>query len=73
MDVPLSSGLLVAFPGDAVEAPLINTLSFSAGQTRANNAVLALAGDGSGTIKVVVVALSEGTADVLLDVSGYFQ
>jgi len=38
---------------------------------RANNAVLQLAHDGSGTVKVQ--ADTAGPVDLLIDVTGYFQ
>jgi hypothetical protein len=68
---PVGSGHLTLYPGDAVQAPLAGTINFSANQTRANNAVLPLASDGSGTIKVL--AGTGGTVDFILDVNGYFQ
>jgi PKD repeat protein len=68
---PVGSGHLTLYPGDAVQAPLAGTINFSANQTRANNAMLPLASDGSGTIKVL--AGSGGTVDFILDVNGYFQ
>ena len=68
---PVGPGYLTLFPGDAVQAPLTSTINFSANQTRANNAVLPLASDGSGTINVL--AGTGGTVDFILDVNGYFQ
>jgi hypothetical protein len=49
----------------------VSTINFSPGQNRANNAVLRLAVDGTGTIKVKNA--SAGTVDFVLDVNGYFQ
>jgi hypothetical protein len=69
---PQAAGALTAFPGDAAQPPDLGTLSFAAGQVRANNAMLLLAGDGSGTIKILA-SLPQGTTGVLLDVNGYFQ
>jgi hypothetical protein len=68
---PARSGYLTLYPGDAVQAPLATMINFSANQTRANNAVLPLASDESGTIKVL--AGTGGTVDFILDVNGYFQ
>jgi pseudomonalisin len=68
--LPLAPGFLTVYPGHA-QLPLASTLDFSAGQVRANNAVLSLAGDGSGTINVYLG--STANADLLLDVNGYFQ
>ena len=50
---------------------MVSTINFSANQTRANNAVLPLASDRSGTISVL--AGTGGTVDFILDVNGYFQ
>jgi hypothetical protein len=64
-------GFLTFFPGDAA-VPGTSTINFKPGRVIANNAVLALASSGSGTL-----ALSNFTASqpvqVLIDVSGYFQ
>jgi hypothetical protein len=68
---PVGPGHLTLYPGDAVLAPLASTINFSANQTRANNTLLALASDGSGTIKVL--AGTGGTVDFILDVNGFFQ
>jgi len=48
-----------------------STLNFSAGQTRANNAVVWLATDGTGSLAATNGSL--GSVHVILDVSGYFQ
>jgi hypothetical protein len=50
-------------------APLVSTLNYVAGQTRANNAVAPL-GDGG---QVSVLCSPSGTTHVVLDVNGYFQ
>jgi hypothetical protein len=68
---PVAAGHLAVCPGDAASAPLVSTINFSPGQNRANNAVLRLAVDGTGTIKVKNA--SAGTVDFVLDVNGYFQ
>jgi hypothetical protein len=67
---PQSAGELTIYPGD-VQLPLASTISFGAGQVRANDAVLTLAGDGSGSINIY--AAITGTANLILDVNGYFQ
>jgi hypothetical protein len=68
---PPAAGNVSLFPGD-VAAPLVSTINFTAGLTRANNAVVRLASSGSGTL-----ALRNNTAGqsvhVVVDVSGYFQ
>lgn len=67
---PGAAGILGAFPGNAF--PLgTSTLSFVAGVTRANNAVLELATDGSGSL--LVFNASGSTSNVVLDVNGYFK
>ena len=68
---PVGPGYLTLYPGDGAQVPLASTLNFSSGQTRANNAVMPLASDGTGTIKVL--AGTGGTVDFILDVNGYFQ
>ena len=62
-------GFLVLFPGDAFGPPLASTINFTAGVTRANNAVVPL--DGSGTINVKNG--SAAAVHFVLDVNGYFQ
>jgi hypothetical protein len=69
---PTSSGYAVLFPGGA-DVPLASTINFSAGQVQANNAVLALAADGTGTLSAVVAMADQGTVDLVLDVNGYFE
>lgn len=63
-------GHLTLFPGDFLLLPNTSTINFQAGQTRANNAVLSLAGDGSLGIQPAVTG--SGTVHVILDVTGYF-
>jgi hypothetical protein len=67
---PTASGSLVLYPGDQ-PVPVANTVSFRAGRTRANNAILKIATDGSGTLGV-----SNGSAapvQFIVDVNGYFE
>ena len=65
---PDAGGFLILFAGDA--APLASTLSYRAGQTRANNFVVDLTP--VGTLSVGCGQLS-GRADVIVDVNGYFE
>jgi hypothetical protein len=65
-----AAGYLTLFAGDAQSPPLVSSINFTAGLTRANNAVVPLATDGSGTIKVT--SGSVGAVDFVLDVNGYF-
>jgi hypothetical protein len=67
---PGAGGFLQALPGGS-GAAVTSTISFNAGTTRANNAVLSLAANGTGSI---VVRSGTGVpVDFLLDVTGYFQ
>jgi hypothetical protein len=66
---PTSSGHVAAFPaGGAV--PNASSLNFSAGQTRANNAIIPL---GSGGAISVNSVLPSGSVHFILDVTGYFE
>jgi hypothetical protein len=67
---PVASGFLKLYPGDGL-APLASSINFSAAQTRANNAIVLLATDGSGTLRVQNG--STGTVHFILDVNGYFE
>lgn len=64
------AGSLVLYPGDGM-APNTSTISFAANQTRANNAHVRLATDGSGTLRIQNT--SPGTVDVVVDVTGYYR
>jgi hypothetical protein len=65
-----AAGVFSIYPGNAF--PLgPTTLNFGVGQIRANNAVLELATDGSGTIGVLNA--SAGSNHILVDVNGYWQ
>jgi hypothetical protein len=68
--VPSAPGYFSLFPGDAAD-PGSSNLNFGAGRIRANNAVLRLAADGTGT--VAVLNGSAGANHLILDVNGYFQ
>jgi hypothetical protein len=66
---PSAPGSLTFYPGNAF--PLgTSTINFWTGATRANNAILKLATDGSGTIGVQNAA--NGATHVIVDVNGYF-
>jgi hypothetical protein len=67
---PTSAGFVTVFPGDG-SLPSTSSINFSAGQTRANNGVFRLAGDGSGRLNIA--NRSSGSTHVVLDVSGYFE
>jgi hypothetical protein len=66
-----AAGYLTLFPGDRASAPLASNINFTPGVTRANNAVVPLATDGTGTIKVKNGSV--GDVHFVLDVSGYFE
>lgn len=65
---PAAGGHLVVFPAGS-SAPLASVINFSAGQTRANNAVLELGTGGA----VSVQSGSPGTVHFILDVTGWFE
>ena len=67
---PASAGFLTLYPTDQ-QTGGTSTINFSAGRTLANNAVLRLSGEGSGSINVLNG--SGGTVHLVLDVNGYFQ
>lgn len=69
---PTGAGYLTLYPGDQ-GAPVVSSINFQAGQVRANNLLLPLAGDNAGTIGLSALVGGGGTVDVVLDVSGYFQ
>lgn len=65
-----SPGFLGVFPA-GLAVPATSVLNFSAGQTRANNAIVSIGGTPSGTI--TVFNSSGGNVDVIVDVNGYFR
>jgi hypothetical protein len=67
---PAAAGYLTVYPADRT-LPFASSINFKAGQTRANNAILSLAGDGSGGVKVF--GGGTGTVQVIIDVNGYFR
>ena len=66
---PTGLGDIRLFPGGA-PLPLVSTLNWRPGQTRANNAIVSLGP--SGDIGVHVDQGS-GTVHLIIDVNGYFQ
>ncbi len=66
-----ATGTLVIYPGDLPAAPTALTLAFRAGQTRANNVLVGLASNGSGSLNVASSA--PGLVDVVMDVDGWFE
>jgi hypothetical protein len=61
-------GVLTLYAG-GTSLPLTSTLSYSAGQTRASNAAVSLGAAGD---IAVHCQQGSGTAQVIIDVSGYF-
>jgi glycosyl hydrolase family 44 len=66
---PASAGSLTLFP-DGATLPATNGVAFRAGQTRANNAVLSLGSTGGVTVHA---AFPSGSAQMIVDVNGYFE
>lgn len=69
---PTSVGNLSFYAGDLAPGGT-STINFTAGQTRASNAILSLAFDGTGTLAVTPFVAGGGTVDLIVDVSGYFE
>jgi hypothetical protein len=68
---PAGGGFLAFFPGDAIPPANVSAINFRPGTTRANNALVMLAGSGSTALGVVN---STGSAiDLVIDVDGYFR
>jgi len=66
---PTDAGFLKLYPGDGTVPPT-SALNFAAGQTRANNGVFPLAGNG--TLAILASVNGGGTVHAVLDVTGYF-
>ena len=64
---PTVTGDLVAYPNGLASPPGTSTVSFRAGRTRANNALIYLAGDGS----FLVTNKAAGSLDLVIDINGY--
>ncbi len=62
-------GFLSLYPG-GTSRPVVSTLNYSSGQTRATNAVVPVGAAGD---LVVRCQQGSGTAQVVIDVSGYFE
>lgn len=66
---PTIAGNLRLYPAGQ-PLPLVSTVNYAAGQTRANNAVVPLDASGAFTIRC---AQASGTAHAIVDVNGYFE
>jgi hypothetical protein len=67
---PGAGGYLQVYPG-GLSTPLSSSINFARGKTVANNGLLTLAPDGTGTI--TVKSGSGEPVDFAIDVNGYFQ
>jgi len=68
--LPTAAGYLSLYPGGAA-LPLVSTINFLPGQTRANNAVIPLGPTGNIAVRYGTVV--PGTVEVIVDVNGYFE
>jgi Tol biopolymer transport system component len=68
---PTAAGVLKIYPAGAAPSTATTAAFRGAGQTRANNAIVAITGAPAGGVTVENAAV--GTTDVLLDVNGYFR
>lgn len=67
---PTGNGNISLWPADLPQ-PSTSAINFAAGITRANNAILALAGDGDLATQAFVAG--SGTVHLIVDVVGYFE
>jgi hypothetical protein len=65
---PSTDGYVTCYPTGA-SPPLVSTINYRAGQTRANNAILLLGPAGDFDVSCAGV----GTVNFILDVNGYFK
>ena len=66
------AGFLTFYPADG-PTPSTSSINFVAAQTRSGNAIVGLAGDGSGELALLPTVAGAGTVHVVVDVSGYFE
>lgn len=66
-----AAGTLVLFPGN-YPVPGTSTVSFRAGATHANNAIVPLSTDGTGKLAMLATVLGNGAVHAAVDVVGYF-
>jgi Tol biopolymer transport system component len=69
---PAGQGNLSLYPGDSAPSGT-STINFLPGVNRANNAIVQLAHDGSGTLAILPFVAGGGTVHVILDVVSYFE
>jgi predicted RNA methylase len=68
---PTGDGFLTLHPGD-VAPPATSSINFTAGRVLANNGVQSLA-VATGTLAITPAVAGNGTVDVVIDVTGYFE
>lgn len=66
------SGYVTLYPA-GLEVPTVSTVNFAAGQTRSNNAVIALSGDTLGSIAAQASVAGGGQVHLIVDVSGFWE
>jgi hypothetical protein len=66
---PTRAGNLRLYPAD-IAVPVVSSLNYVAGLTRANHAVATLSDSGA---VAILCAQASGTAHVIVDVDGYFE
>jgi hypothetical protein len=66
---PTALGHITVYP-QGTPKPATSTLNYRAGQTRANNAIVAI---GPGGAITVLSGQPSGTVHVIIDVNGYFR
>lgn len=69
---PTGMGYLTLYPGGEA-FPLASAISFPAGRTRSNNAIVPLASDGTATFAIAPGVTGAGSVHIILDVVGYFD
>lgn len=70
---PTGFGQLQAYRGNAAGPSGTTTVAFKPSDNRANNAVLPLASNKNGTLAMLLEIPGGGSADVIVDVNGYFE
>jgi len=68
---PTNTGYATFYPGNYPQ-PSTTTVSFSAGNTRANHSILPLATSGEGTLAALASIAGNGSTHLVIDVSGYY-
>jgi Tol biopolymer transport system component len=69
---PAGQGNLALYPSDAAPSGT-SSINFRPGVNRANNAIVRLSLDGSGTLAILPFVAGDGTVHVILDAAGWFE